>query len=167
MGKGLDRVMKNSGSFFTVGLAGLAIFVLFSSLASGEIYKWVDENGKIHYDDRPPQTRNAQRLEISIETYSSVQTQSYDGELTSAGDNKSDQQKKVVMYSTEWCGVCKKAKAYFKANKIPFREYDVEKSQKARRAYKKLKAKGVPVILVGKKRMNGFSAASFEKMYYN
>ncbi len=159
--------MQSNRSYCTVGLAVPLLCLLFWSVASAEIYKWVDENGKIHYDDRPPQTSNAQRLEISIETYSSVEMQSYDGELTSAGDNESAKRKNVVMYSTEWCGVCKKAKAYFDANGIPFREYDVEKSQKGKRAFKKLKAKGVPVILVGKQRMNGFSAASFEKMYYN
>ena len=159
--------MKNSKLIFTVDLAVLVVFIFISSLARAEIYKWVDENGKIHYDDRPPQTSNAQRLEISIETYSSVEMQPYDGELTSAGDNESTKRKSVIMYSTEWCGVCKKAKAYFKTNDIPFREYDVEKSQKGKRAFKKMKAKGVPVILVGKKRMNGFSATSFEKMYYN
>lgn len=150
-----------------IALTGFLLCLLFVSTGRAEIYKWVDENGKIHYDDRPPETKNAQRLDISIDTYSSVELQPYDGELTVDSDSESAKQKKVVMYSTEWCGVCKKAKAYFSANGIPFREYDVEKSQKGKRQYKKLKAKGVPVILVGKRRMNGFSVSSFEKMYYN
>ena len=75
--------------------------------------------------------------------------------------------KKVVMYSTEWCGVCKKAKAYFNANNVPFREYDIEKDEKRMREYRKLNGKGVPLILVGKQRMSGFSTSSFEKMYFN
>jgi glutaredoxin len=62
-------------------------------------------------------------------------------------------------------GVCKRAKRYFKANNIPFVEYDIEKSRKAAREYKKLGGRGVPLILVGKQRMSGFSEAGFKKIY--
>ena len=159
--------MTIGGTRMAIKLTGFTLCLLFASLGQAEIYKWVDENGKIHYDDRPPETNKAKRLDISIETYSSVELQPYDASAVPDGTQESAEQKKVVMYSTEWCGVCKKAKAYFNTNGIPFREYDVEKNQKGKREYKKLKAKGVPVILVGKRRMNGFSASSFEKMYYN
>lgn len=71
------------------------------------------------------------------------------------------------MYSTKWCGVCKKAKAYFQANQIPFREYDIEESQRARKQFEKYNGKGVPLILVGKQKMSGFSTASFERIYFN
>ena len=73
--------------------------------------------------------------------------------------------KKVVMYSAEWCGVCTKAKKYFRSKKIPFKERDIDKSKKARKAFDKLNGKGIPVILVGKKRMNGFSVKRFESIY--
>ncbi|WP_198147347.1 glutaredoxin family protein [Gilvimarinus polysaccharolyticus] len=33
---------------------------------------------------------------------------------------------RVVMYAS-WCGYCKKARRYFRANNIPFTEYDIEK----------------------------------------
>ncbi len=42
------------------------------------------------------------------------------------------------MYSTVWCGFCKKAREYFVANRIPFVEYDVDKDIQAMRRYKKL-----------------------------
>ena len=70
------------------------------------------------------------------------------------------------MYSTTWCGVCKKAKRYFKSKKIPFTEYDIEKSEQAAREFKKLRGRGVPVILVGDSRMNGFSVKNFDRLYY-
>jgi len=43
--------------------------------------------------------------------------------------------------------------------------YDIETSKKGKRDFIKLKARGVPVILVGKKRMNGFDVRKFEAMY--
>ena len=69
------------------------------------------------------------------------------------------------MYSAEWCGYCKKAKRYFNMKGISYTEYDVEKNARAKSEYEKMGATGVPVILVGKKRMNGFSEKGFEKLY--
>ena len=50
---------------------------------------------------------------------------------------------------------------------IPFVEYDVERDEIGKREYKKLNGRGVPVILVGNQRMNGFSAPSLEKLLRN
>jgi glutaredoxin len=69
------------------------------------------------------------------------------------------------MYSTSWCGYCKKARKPFERNNIPYQEHDIEKSKKAAQEYKRLNGRGVPVILVGKRRMNGFSARTFDKIY--
>ena len=68
-------------------------------------------------------------------------------------------QGKVVLYSTTWCGYCKKARDYFLDQGIAFSEYDVEKSTRGRRDYARLGGKSVPIILVGKTRINGFSVA--------
>ena len=54
----------------------------------------------------------------------------------------------------------------FRKKKIPFTEYDIEKSAKAAREYKKLRGTGVPVILIGDRRMNGFSIKTFDSIYY-
>ena len=70
------------------------------------------------------------------------------------------------MYSTAWCGYCKKARQYFTANKIAFSEYDIEKSKAAQRHYQKIGGSGsVPLIIVGKRKMQGFSVARFNKLY--
>jgi glutaredoxin len=71
----------------------------------------------------------------------------------------------VVMYSAEWCGICKKARKYFQQQGIPFREYDIETSRKGRQDYESLNGRGVPIILVGAKRMDGFSAERFQSLY--
>ena len=142
------------------------VLVLSVSAASAGMYKWVDANGKTHYSDRPP-AKNVQQKSISAETYSDVEVRAIDASIFQYESKDAAGNKRVVMYSAEWCGVCKKAKAYFDANDIAFSELDIDKSAKARRDYEKLGARGVPVILVGKQRMNGFSASGFEEMYYN
>ncbi len=70
-----------------------------------------------------------------------------------------------MIYSTSWCGYCKKAKQYFKKYKIKYTEYDIEKNRAARSRYKKMGATNVPLIIVGNKRMTGFSISRFEKLY--
>lgn len=73
--------------------------------------------------------------------------------------------KKVVMYSAPWCEACKQAKRFFQARGIPFRELNVEKNRMARLEMERLNARGVPMILVGSGRMNGFSAKRFLELY--
>jgi len=131
--------------------------LLFTIGVSAEILKWTDSDGRVHFGDKPPPGAETSIVEVRINTYESPNIEALQEIL-----NPKD---KVVMYSAEWCGVCKKAKKYFKANNIPYKDYDIEKSSKGKKDYKKLGAKGVPVILVGKKRLNGFSAATFERIY--
>ncbi len=136
----------------------ILITCLFLSFCvSAEIHRWVDENGKVHFTDKPPANVESSVIKVRINTYESPKIVNLSSEL-----QKKD---KVVMYSASWCGYCKKAKAYFKKNKIAFKEYNIEKSKKGKREYDALGGRGVPVILVGNKRLNGFSVASFESMY--
>ena len=140
-----------SALFFLVAL-------LFSSMvANAEFYKWVDDKGNVHFTDTPPKGEKAEELELKINTYSAV-------EITPLVE-RLGRKNKVVMYSATWCGICKKAKRYFKAKKIPYVIYDVEKSYSGKRDFKLLKGKSVPIIIVGDKRMNGFTVARFDKLY--
>jgi glutaredoxin len=136
----------------------LLIAILLSTMsASAEILKWTDSNGKVHFGDRPPAGADTSVVEVRINTYESPNIEAMQDYL--------DLKDSVVMYSAVWCGVCKKAKKYFEANNIQYQDYDIEKSSKGMKDYKKLGAKGVLVILVGEKRLNGFSAGSFESIY--
>lgn len=137
---------------------------LIAGPVSAEIYKWTDEKGYIHYSDKKPENQEVTELEFKIATYDTVSYGTVNDNVEKA-NTKEVNKKNVVMYSASWCGVCKKAKKYFRRNGIPFREYDIEKSTKAKRMYTKLGATGVPVILVGRKRMNGFSEAGFKHIY--
>lgn len=140
----------------------IILLLTFTQLAyAGEIYRWVDEQGKVQFGDRPPGHVEKQSLKLRINTYSHpeiVQSKSTHRPKTLAN-------KRVIMYGASWCGVCKQARTYFKQHGIRYTEYDVEKSEKGKAGFKKLKGRGVPVILVGKSRMNGFSAAHFNKLY--
>lgn len=151
-------------------LMSFSILLIATLSVSAEILKWVDENGKVHYGDRPAQSNDVQYLEVSVESFSSVEVRELNSDdLSVLTENEKDKvkKKKVVMYSTESCGYCKKAKAYFNAKGISYSERDINKDKSARRQWEKLNGTGVPLILVGKNKMAGFSVARFEKMYFN
>ena len=106
-------------------------------------------------------SKNAKRIEVEINSYESVTIEPF----VPFKGKKSRRGKSVVMYSTSWCGFCRKARKYMAKNKIPFKDYDIEKSEKGRLDYKKLNGRGVPILLIGDKRMNGFNVGQFKALY--
>ncbi|MGD8525024.1 MAG: glutaredoxin family protein [Thioalkalispiraceae bacterium] len=129
--------------------------LVFSTSSYSEIYKWIDDKGDVHFGDRKPASYEPERLKLKVNTYTSV---SYGTATVAHGQD-------VVMYSTSWCGYCKKARAYFEQNNIACADYDIENNPVARQEYQAMGATGVPVIIVGDKRMNGFSVKGFERIY--
>ncbi|MCW8907604.1 MAG: glutaredoxin family protein [Sedimenticola sp.] len=128
--------------------------------ATAEIYRWVDENGKVHFGDAPPRSGMVQRVEPRANSYRLVTPSP-----ASPARETLARVPRVVMYSTRWCGYCKQARAYFNQNGIRFSEHDIERSSSARSAYDRLGGNGVPLILVGDQRMSGFSAERFSRLY--
>ncbi len=140
------------------------ILLLVPALLQAEIYKTVDESGRVIFTDKP--TINAEQVEVDT---SQNNTDGLSSSQYSKADKikQSPRQKPVVMYSTNWCGVCTKARQYMQSNGIRFKEYDIEKSDSAHREFKKLGGKGVPLILVGNQKMSGFSASRLTAMLGN
>jgi glutaredoxin len=132
----------------------LALTGMFSPLTNAEVYHYVDESGRVVYTSVKPDTNETAR-KVTIRNNSVASMESYD-EIESIG---------VVMYSASWCGICKKARAYFEAQSIDFSEYDVDKDPQRKREFAQLGGRGVPLILVGDQRMNGFSQKRFEHLY--
>ena len=130
---------------------------------SAEIYKWVDKDGTVHFEDRKPQ--GARYEEFKVRSISGVQTYRAAPRAIKQLAPKSVGKKNVILYGTAWCGYCTKARRYFLANNIPFEDYDIESSASAKSEYDALNGKGVPLILVGDNLMNGFSESHFNQLY--
>lgn len=74
-----------------------------------------------------------------------------------------DGDSQVVIYTTDWRPVCRCAKAHYPRQGIRYVEYDVEKSAKGCKNYRRLKGRGVPIIPVGNRRRNGFNRTALEQ----
>jgi glutaredoxin len=70
----------------------------------------------------------------------------------------------VVMYATDWCGYCARARAYFARKGIQYVEHNVEKSAAAHAEFKRLGGKGVPLIVHNGQTLRGFSEPAFEAL---
>ncbi len=146
----------------------ISVFLLLSvttGVVHSKIYKWIDENGKTHMSDKPPRIIDFDEVKVKVNVISSQQSLIKNSPSSTIDNKIALPNKKIVMYGAEWCGVCKKAKRYFNAKNIAFTEYDIDKSKRGRREYEKLGGGGIPIILIGKQRMNGFSVSSFQRLY--
>jgi mycoredoxin len=64
---------------------------------------------------------------------------------------------KVILYSTAWCGYCKKTRELLGENNIPYYEYDIEKSKEGNEQHKNLGGKGIPVLLINGEVIKGYN----------
>ncbi|HYJ18598.1 MAG TPA: glutaredoxin family protein [Burkholderiales bacterium] len=142
--------------------ASLAVLILLPFTLFADMYKWIDENGNVHYTDSPPPGKKAKKLELKINSITGPGVVSTIGKQSpqspAAGTAK------VKLYTTTWCGYCKRAKAYLQARGTSFQEIDVETSAQGQREFQALGGRGVPVILVGNQRMDGYSEGTLAGM---
>lgn len=136
----------------------VVILLIIPFCVFAEIYKWTDEKGNVHFGDRPKGDYTAEEISVEVNSYEHVTSDNVQ-------PSQASKSKQVTMYATSWCGYCSKARNYFREKGIAYTEYDIEKNESAKRKYDLLGGKGVPVILVGDKRMNGFSIGGFEGIY--
>jgi glutaredoxin len=145
--------------------AVLIALALAAASTPAQPYKWTDKDGVVHYGDRPP--RDAKLEEIK----GNLQVQSYSGaavvDAVAPGAEPARSAVPpgtVTLYGTTWCGYCKKARAWLAAKGVAFRDLDVEQDEAAAAAYRALGGSGVPVIVVGNRKMQGWSAPHMEAL---
>lgn len=72
--------------------------------------------------------------------------------------------KHVRLYGTQWCGYCRQAREYLNSRRIPFDDIDIDASDRGREQFAMLGGKGVPLILVGRQRLDGYDKTRLEGM---
>jgi glutaredoxin len=146
-------------TFATMKNLSILVFAaLVSSAAGAAIYRWVDADGRIFYSDSPPRQSDARPVKLPSNTVAPVTP------APRAKPAAATAGEKVTLYTTTWCGYCKKARAYLNARNIPFDDVDVETTDRGRREYREMGGNGVPVIFVGSQRMDGYDQSGLEGM---
>lgn len=98
-----------------------------------------------------------------------TRTSTSTGTSTGATTKTNEGEGGIIMYATSWCGVCEKARSYFRRRKIEFVEKDIEKDAAAaaemqrKAAEQGVSARGVPVIDIRGKLLAGFDPQTIER----
>lgn len=120
-------------------------------------YRWVDQEGKTHYGDRPPPPKAAREIQERKLTAPTA-SRNLPYALRQAVENFP-----VTLYVSANCGAsCKESRDYLNQRGIPFTEKAISTNEEAD-ALKKLLGEDavVPVLQVGTKTHKGFLAAGW------
>lgn len=63
----------------------------------------------------------------------------------------------VVLFSQPFCPGCEAAKVYFQRRGIRYTEFDITSSSEAMATFERLDGRGTPLLLIGGRRLHGFS----------
>ena len=152
------------------------VCILFpTSWLYADMYSWTDENGVKHYSNTPPpknltvenydseeeilttHTPSSKTIKTEHGGHSLKDDANEDAEEEASPKKRSASNQKVVMFTTPNCGWCKRAKAFFQKHNVQYIAYDIKKSKKAYKKFKELNGRGVPLILIGDKKIAGFN----------
>nr|PMH86166.1 hypothetical protein BCU57_11785 [Shewanella sp. 10N.286.48.B5] len=79
---------------------------------------------------------------------------------------KYDQTNEVVLYATDWCGYCEKARVFFDKNNIAYTEFDIEKSAEGRRRYENLGGDSIPLLDINGSIIRGYNERKMAQQLY-
>ncbi len=71
---------------------------------------------------------------------------------------------RITLYTTPACPQCRQAKHYLQRMGLRFQESDIHNSSRAKKAFARLGARGVPVIIVGEARIDGFDRKRLDSL---
>jgi glutaredoxin-like YruB-family protein len=71
---------------------------------------------------------------------------------------------RITLYTTGNCPHCRQARQYLQRRGLRFQEFDVQHDTRARKAFARLGARGVPVILIGATRIDGFDRKRLDQL---
>ena len=157
----------------------IVVIFCFANQALAKIYTWVDQDGVTHISDTPPTSdKNVENLETP--DYQSPAPDSANRQIVTKpisitvpqenaynkSKNKLSHAYDVEIYTTSWCPYCKQAIAFLRSNGINFRQYDIEKDQKAAARMRALGGtRGVPFAVINGKRIGGFSLDAYKQAF--
>jgi hypothetical protein len=132
---GLCKASRITALSLTVVLT-IVMAITLPLSTHAKIYKWVDENGKVHYGAEKPADTKAERIKVNIQPATSTDKSDADESNTDGKDGEKSEKKPerlegdAIIPKKEKAMLCSKAKARVKSiqNSGRLRAYD-EKGQ--------------------------------------
>lgn len=130
-----------------IALFAFAAMLLASASAqASRLYRWVDEDGNITYQDRPPP-----------DDASRVETRDVGGRAPVARDEAGRTNTSVTLYVVPECVSCDYVRALLEKREVPFKEVNVGTDVVAQEALRKRAGDlSVPAVAIGSRIVKGY-----------
>ena len=160
----MKKVMISGICICILLLAGLAV--------QAEVYKWVDENGVVHYSDTPPPPQEeSENVELYNKPEDPRKERCRKQKERETFDRKYRNKKKEIkqypkaraeLFVKPRCRGCDRARQFLEARGVGIIEYDVRYDKVAKKRHKRLdKHRRVPLAII-----NGRVVIRFDKKKY-
>lgn len=139
--------MKNI--FLWAGLLALAV----ASAQAGEVYRWVDKSGVVHYGDNPgAEVQQVEQKEFHVPPAEKNANLPYE-------TRRAQQSFPVTLYSGSNCGTpCQAARDFLNKRGIPFTEKTLSTREEISNFTKESGSDQAPTLRVGKTWLKNFNA---------
>lgn len=140
--------------------AGAGLLAQSPQSVAGTLYKWVDENGHVSYQDRPP---------VDVEDFESADMSERDvGRLLQQDPEEQRQlvleSKPVTIYVADNCDACDTLRVFLQKMEVPFAEKDLSKDEPAQRELIAIGGKlQVPATTIGDKLVWGYNREGLQR----
>jgi hypothetical protein len=143
--------MSKEEKMKAIFLLSACLVTISLSVQAGDLYRWVDSSGVVHYSDMP--SADVEKVEVMKSS----------GEVTPSENlpyetRRAQQNFPITLYVSKGCGeLCDQARSMLSKRGIPFSENALDTKQDIE-AFKQLSGIGnvVPVLAVGKTFLKGF-----------
>lgn len=133
-------------------LLGVLAFGLAAVAGSDDLYKWVDENGNVIYQDTPPPSG------VNFEKQTHIDSSTVLRESVGINLDAAARENPVTLYSIEACDTCDLVRQYLEKNAIPFVEKDVQDDVSLQQELQEKTGQlSVPTVIIGDLSIDGYS----------
>jgi len=128
--------------------------------ASAQLYRWKDEQGRVHVTDTPPP---ASAKDVRERASGAAPASGGDGNLPYTVQ-RAVASNPITLYTGADCGPCGDARALLNARGVPFSEVMVVDEKQAEELKKAVGSLSVPSLRVGSSVQKGFEAGLYQSM---
>jgi glutaredoxin len=137
-----------------------AVLLSAAFAASAQLYRWTDENGRVHVTDTPPPSsaKNVRKRAIDATPGAESGTsQPYAVQL--AAKNYP-----VTLYTAPDCAPCGAARTLLNQRGVPFREVSVTGEKESEQLRSAVGSLSVPSLVVGSSTQKGFEQGAYHAL---
>lgn len=134
----------------------LAALLLLPALAQAQMYRWIDDSGKVHYSDQVPPS-----------SAKSVQKKSAQGGQSAAPPlpyalQQAVKDFPVTLYTTETCKPCIQARELLNQRGVPYKDVGITDADALEKLKNLAGTTSVPVLTIGSEIHKGFESAAYQ-----